>query len=120
MKTEPENTKLATALESMLPRITEEVAAELRKRTLEKLEWQVSEQVQSEIKTYISERILPNVQSELAAHEAEIKAIFVESIRQCFALAAAQMVDTAKKKIAGYDGDKMLQDIVAKMLGRGY
>ena len=108
------------AVDAMLPQITEEVAAELRKRALESISWEVKEAVQAEVRTYLTDSVLPQVRKELAQHEAEIRAAMVAAVRASGLLVAEKLQEAATKKMASYEGDKVLKDVFDKLFGRGY
>lgn len=114
---EPE---LGLDIKAMLPRITEQVAAELRQKAVERFQWQVLSAVEEQVKLYITERIVPEVQRELAEHEAEIRASMVAAIRGACVALTEHVTESATKKIAGYDGDKAIKAIVDQLFGRGY
>lgn len=117
---ENQEPKFAIAIESMLPQITEQVAAELKKRALDVLSYEVGAAVRTEVERYIKENIVPSVRAELAAHETEIRASFVEGIRQACLLASTKIVASATKKMADYEGDKVISDVVRALFGQRY
>lgn len=110
--------EMSIKIESMLPQITEQVAAEIRKRALDNLSYEVTSAVQNEVRRYLVENIVPGVTAELQKHDAEIRAAFVEAVRQCAQLATDAVVKKAAEKMAGYDGDKMLKEIFGAIFPR--
>jgi len=109
---------MTLSIESMLPQITEQVAAEIRKKALDSLSYEVQSAVTEEVRRYMVENIVPQVTAELKKHEVEIRAAFVESVRQCATLATDAVVKKAAEKMAGYAGDKMLKEIFGTLFPR--
>jgi hypothetical protein len=107
-------------IKAMLPRITEQVAAELRTKAVERFQWQVSSAVEEQVKLYITERIVPEVQKELAAHESEMRAAMVAAVRGACVALTEHVTEAAIKKMASYDGDKAIREIMTSLFGRGY
>lgn len=107
------------SIQALIPRLTDEVAAEIRKQCLAGMSYTVSKQVQEVVGEHIKDVILPAVREELAAHEAEIKASVIAAIKQTFEAAGAALVEHATKKLASYEGDKLLAQMMGPLL-RGY
>lgn len=106
-------------IQSLIPRLTEEVAAKIRDNALQNLQWDVARKVQEEVGKYIEDVIIPAVRAELADHEAEIKASVLAAIRATFDAVGAALVASATKKLASYEGDKLLTQMLGPLL-RGY
>lgn len=115
--TDDEN-KLNIDLSAMIPRVTEEVAAKLRESAFDNLKYQVTQACALEIKKYIEENIVPSVRAEMVKHEAEMKAAIIGGILASMSDLTARIHADAVKKIAGYDGEKLVADIVGKLFSR--
>jgi len=107
------------SIQALIPTITDEVAGEIRKQCLAGMSYTISKQVQEVVGEHIRDVILPAVRDELAAHEAEIKASVIAAVKQVFVAAGASLVDHATKKLASYEGDKLLTQMMGPLL-RGY
>ena len=108
---------LTISIEAMLPEITKTVAAELRVRALNSLQYDVQSAVSAEVKTYIAENIVPAVRKELAKHDAELRAVFVDAVRGAMELTAKAVLTATAKRLASYEGDKIVQTILRDIVG---
>lgn len=100
------------AFNEMIPQITEQVAAQLRDRALARFEHQVAEAVAKEVERYISENIVPAVAKELQAKDAEIRAALVSGVCAAVDVLGRQIQESVTKRVAGYDGDKLVADVM--------
>lgn len=107
-------------LAAMLPKITADVAEQLRTKAVERLQYTVANAIEAEVKLYIAETILPQVRKGLTEHEVEIRAAIVAAIHGASMSLAARITEAATKKMSSYEGDKVLSDIVQKLFGRGH
>lgn len=106
-------------IQSMIPRLTDEVAAEIRNKCIANMTYDISKQVTAEVGKHIEEVILPAVRLELQEHEAEIKASVVAAVKATFAAVGEKLVKHTVEKLAGYEGDKLLTQMLGPLL-RGY
>ena len=107
-------------LEDMLPGITAEVAAKLKQRAIESLEYAVTTAVGKTIEDYIKTDILPAVQAEVQAHHAEIKAAVVAGVLGAMKAASEQIQKKAIEKLTGHEGDRVISSILDAIKPRGY
>jgi hypothetical protein len=113
-------TKLENSIAAMLPSITEQVTAKLRERALSNLEHQVTMAVAEQVKAFLSETIVPTVAEELRAAEPEIRAAIVAGVRGGSLALAAAIEKKITDKVTGYDGDKVIGEILRQLAPRGY
>lgn len=106
-------------IQSLIPQLTEEVAAKIRERCLSNLEYKVSEQVQAAVNEHIATIIIPAVKADLAAHEEDLKAAVIAAVKQVGVTIGAALVEHATKKLASYEGDKLLTQMLGPLF-RGY
>jgi hypothetical protein len=106
------------SIEAMIPRMTEQVAQELRKRALDSLTSSVTYQINDEVKKYITEVILPETRKELVKHEAEFKAAALASVKGVLTEVAEQIFTKAKARLSGYDGDRVIDEVMRSVFGR--
>lgn len=106
-------------IQSLIPRLTEEVAAKIRDQALSNMQYSVAKQVEAEVAKYVAEIIIPAVRADLVAHEEEIKASVVAAIKALFDAIGAALVEHTVKKLASYEGDKLLTQMLGPLL-RGY
>lgn len=106
-------------IQSLIPQLTEEVAAKIRDRCLSNMEYNVAQQVQLLVGEHIKEVVVPAVHAELAAHGDEIKAAVIAAVKQVALTIGTALVAKATEKLAGYDGDKLLAGMLGPLF-RGY
>lgn len=104
---------------ALVPSMTEEIAKKIKERALGNLEHSVAQSVSTEVQRYVGEVVMPAVRADLAAHEAEIKAAVLAAIKATWAKIGEAMVEHTAKKLASYEGDKLLQQMFGPLL-RGY
>lgn len=102
---------------AMIPRITEEVAATIRQKTLDSFNYSVGQAVQQEVTRFIRDRIIPEVSKELEDSGPQIRAAFVAGVQGACALVAQSIVDSTKKRLAGYEGDQLVTTTMRILLG---
>lgn len=107
-------------LSTMLPGLTEQVAAELRRKAVAAFEYEAVQAVGATARKYIEDVIVPEAQAQLAAAKPELLALFVEAIRQTMAKTAEQILEMTTKRLAGYDGEKLVREVLTAIVGRGY
>lgn len=104
---------------ALVPSMTEEIAKKIKDRALGNLEHSVAQSVSTEVQRYVGEVVMPAVRLELEAHETEIKAAVLAAVKATWAKIGEAMVEYTTKKLASYDGDKLLQQMFGPLL-RGY
>ena len=109
---------LNISVESMIPQITEQVAAELRKKAIESFGYEVQQAVTTEVRRYITENIVPTLTAELKEKEPEIRAAFVAGIVGTAHAVAEHARSRAVEKLAGYEGDKLIRSIFDSLFSR--
>lgn len=107
-------------IKEMMPQLTEQVATEVRRRALEQLEHYTASVIVDEVKKYVADALLPQIQKELKGREVELRAAFLAAIQLTFETAAAKVTESATKKLASYEGDKLVQDVVKAIFGFRY
>lgn len=100
------------AVGAMLPKITDDIAAELSKRALQSLEYTVAQEVQSTIKKYIEERILPSVVEELKTHDAEIRAAILGGVLGGVKSLGESITKRLTEHVGGYQGEKLVREVL--------
>lgn len=106
-------------IQSLIPQLTEEVAAKIRERCLSNMEYNVAQQVMLVIGEHIKTVIVPAVQADLEAHTDEIKASVVAAVKQVSVTIGVALVAKATEKLASYEGDKLLAGMLGPLF-RGY
>jgi hypothetical protein len=115
-----EGTMSEISLADILPKVTEGVVEELRKRAVERFEWQMSQAVEAEVKRYIAVEIMPSLSADLAEHHTAIKAAIVAGVTGACMDVAEAIRASMTKKLSGYDGEKLLGQILAPIVPKQY
>jgi hypothetical protein len=104
----------------LIPQITEEVTAALRDRAIQNFSYSVTNAVGEQVSKYIQENVVPLVAVELKSRDAEVRAAVAAAFIASVDALAENLKATAIKKMAGYDGDKLVSEFVRAVFGRGY
>lgn len=105
---------------AMIPQLTQEVSAELRRRAVESLQYEASAAVSAAVKEFIATNIVPAIQAELTASSAELRATFLAAVKQSVTLSAAQLVEHTQKRLGAYDGEKVVRETLRAIFGSPY
>lgn len=119
-RTPMSNDDMSINLTDILPGITAKVVEQLQQRATERLSYAVTEAVDAATRRYIEETILPGVNEELQKHEAELRAAIVTGIHMATMALAEAIREKATERIASYDGDKLMNDVVGALFARRY
>jgi hypothetical protein len=119
-KTERLGAKLESAIDAMLPSITEQVIGKLRERALSSFEHQVQTAIAQQVSEYLKTTIAPSVAEELRACEPEIRAAVVAGVRGGALALGAAIEKKITDKVSGYDGDKVIGEILRSLSPRAY
>lgn len=113
---------MATIEESvtaMIPAMASEIAGKLKEQTLRQMEYTTSKAIADAVTAHITEHVMPLVHEELKVHADEIKAAVLTAARGIAAALAQAMIDQVGKKLAGYEGDKLITAVFGPLF-RGY
>jgi hypothetical protein len=108
------------SIQDVLPKVTADVAVELQKRAVERFQWAVQEAVGKQIQQYIAEKIMPEVAKELAEKDAVIRAALVAGITQACVEAGEAVRVAMTKKLSGYEGDKVIGQLLGILSPKAY
>lgn len=103
---------------SILPRVTKEVAEELRKKALDSFSYTATEIMKREITAYLMREIVPKLADELKAKEAELKAGLLTALFQSMNMLNEKVVEHARKRLSGYEGDALVRSLTECIFGR--
>lgn len=106
-------------VKAMIPRLTDEIAASIKAQAARNLEHTVASAIQTAVAEHLKDVIIPAVKAELVAQEMVLRASVVAAASGVGELMAAALLDTAKKKLSGYEGEKLLEKVFGPLL-RGY
>lgn len=112
------NESLKIDLSETLPRLTEEIAAQLRKKAVDSFSYEVQNAIQQEIRRYITQSIVPTITKDLEREHEKIRAAFVLAVKDGCEAVAATMVESTKKRLAGYEGDTLVRDFFNKIFDK--
>lgn len=112
---------LKVDISELIPRITEQVASELRQKATQRFEYAVTEAVAVEVKRYIAENIVPGVTKELEKNDATIRAAIVAGVAVAADALRDKIIKEATDRITGYQGNELVRKFVDAVFGgRGY
>ena len=103
---------------AMLPRITQQVAEELRKRALDTFSYTATEIMKREITNYLQKEIVPTLVVELKAKEAEIRAGMITALVESMVLLNERVIDHARKRLTSYEGDSLIRQLPTTLFGQ--
>lgn len=98
-------------VKAMLPQITMEVVAAIKEQALRNLQYTTATAIQEAVTEYVKTEVLPAVKDELRANDAVMKAAILASTKGVAELLCESIVDSARKKLAAYDGDKLVASV---------
>jgi len=104
---------------AMIPQMAAEIGAKIKEQTLRNIEYTTAKAIAEEVQAYVAEHVMPLVKSELAAQTDEIKAAILVGARGVASALATSMIESFTKKLAGYEGDKLITAVFGPFF-RGY
>lgn len=106
-------------VKAMIPQITREIADNIKAQVSSNLERYVSTAIHEAVTAHLKDSIMPAVRAELVEQEVAIKAAVVAATKGVAEMLAAALIEQMKKRITGYDGDKLVRDVFSPLF-RGY
>ncbi|HEU4727633.1 MAG TPA: hypothetical protein VFT22_07085 [Kofleriaceae bacterium] len=106
-------------VKALIPRLSQEVAERIRDEALGNIRYSTSQAITEEVKKYIAENVMPQVRKDLEASSDEIRAAVIAASKGVAELLCAALVESATKKLASYEGDKLLKEVFGPLF-RGY
>lgn len=116
---DPERTsqQFTVDIAAMLPRITAEVAEDLKRKALERFSYVANEIMQKEIAAFLQREIVPKIAAELQAKEAEIRAGMLGALGEVLTIINTRIVENAKSRLSGYQGDSLVRTLTETLFG---
>lgn len=106
-------------VKALIPQMTQQVADAIREEAMKNIKWSTAQAITAEVTKYIAEIVLPLVRADLEAASDDIRAAIVAAAKGVAVMLAEQLVVSATKKIASYEGDKLLTSVFGPLF-RGY
>lgn len=104
---------------AMIPAMAEEIAGKIKEQAFRQLEYTTGRAITDEVTKHVAENVLPLVREELAAQNDQIKAAILAASRGIAEQLVAAMVDQFAKKLASYEGEKLVAAVFGPLF-RGY
>ena len=111
---------MAIDADEMVKNLIPQIEEQITKRALDSLGYAVQERIKEAVLKHVDEVVMPLVKEQLAADTAEHAALLVAAMNRVTAELAQRVEEIAIKKLASYDGNKLVGELMTKMFGRGY
>lgn len=112
-------TSIQDSVTAMIPAMAAEIAAKIKEQTFRQMEYTTGKAIGDAVTKYITDEVLPLVHAELAAQSDEIKAAILVASRGIADKLVETMVDQFAKKLASYEGEKLVAAVFGPLF-RGY
>lgn len=103
---------------AMIPRLTQEIAAEMKAKALQSLQYEIQSAVTDTCREYIKERIAPEVAKELEGVHVEIRAAFLAAVTEASKAVAEKLVTSTRERLASYEGAEIVRTILRDLVQR--
>lgn len=103
---------------AMLPRITADVAEDLRKKAFDSFSYTATEIMKAEISSFLKSEIVPKLREELRLHEAELRAGMITALFESLKVLNEKALEHARKKLSGWEGDALVRTLTETIFGK--